>query len=75
MVTSPGVDVDGDALGGPRVEIHEDGGEGRIDDERHQEEEGEEAEGAEEDEERGRVEEQLLQQRLLVDSDFRFHCL
>lgn len=56
MITSFGIDVDGDTLGGPRVEIHEDGCEGRIDDERHQEEKGEEAEGAEEDEERGRVE-------------------
>lgn len=73
-VTSPGLDVDGDALGGPRVELHEDGGESRIDDERHQEEKGKEAEGAEEDEERGCVEEQLLQERLLVQLYLRLHC-
>lgn len=73
-VTSPGLDVDGDALSRPRVELHEDGGESRIDDERHQEEKGEEAEGAEEDEERGCVEEQLLQERLLVQLYLRLHC-
>lgn len=71
--TSPGLDVDGDALRGPRVELHEDGGEGRVDDERHQEEKGEEAEGAEENEERGCVEEELLQERLLVDR-LLLHC-
>ncbi|KAL2727614.1 hypothetical protein V1477_016890, partial [Vespula maculifrons] len=64
--TSPGLNVDGDTLGGPSVELHEDGGEGGVDDEGDQEEEGEEAEGAEEDEERGRVEQQFLQERLLL---------
>lgn len=66
MFTSSGLNVDGDALDGSSVELHEDGGEGGVDNEGDQEEEGEEAEGAEEDEERGRVEQQLLQERLLL---------
>mgnify|MGYP004590715755 CR=1 FL=1 len=66
LFTSPGLNVDGDTLGWPSVELHEDGGEGGVDDEGDQEEEGKEAEGAEEDEERGRVEQQLLQERLLL---------
>lgn len=66
MFTSPGLNVDGDTLGWPSVELHEDGGEGGVDDEGDQEEEGKEAEGAEEDEERGRVEQQLLQECLLL---------
>lgn len=66
IVTFPGVDVDGDALCRPLVELHEDGGERRINDEGDQEEEGEEAEGAEEDEKRGGVEQQLLEKRLLL---------
>ncbi|KYQ47893.1 hypothetical protein ALC60_13063, partial [Trachymyrmex zeteki] len=64
--TSSGFNIDGDTLGGSSFELHEDGGEGRVDNEGDQEEEGEEAEGAEEDEERGRVKQQLLQKRLLL---------
>lgn len=66
MFTSSGLNVDGDALGRSSVKLHEDCGEGGVDNEGDQEEEGEEAEGAEEDEERGRVEQQLLQERLLL---------
>lgn len=66
MFTSPGLNVDGDTLGWPSVELHEDRGEGGVDDEGDQEEEGKEAEGAEEDEERGRVEQQLLEERLFL---------
>jgi len=61
LFTSSGLNVDGNTLGGSSVELHEDGGKGGVDNEGDQEEEGEEAEGAEEDEERGRVEQQLLQ--------------
>jgi hypothetical protein len=42
------------------VELHKDGSEGRIDDERHQEEEGEEAESAKENEESSGVEQKFL---------------
>lgn len=66
LFTSPWLNVGSDTLGWPSVELHEDGGEGGVDDEGDQEEEGKEAEGAEEDEERGRVEQQLLQERLLL---------
>lgn len=56
MFTSSRLDVNGNTLGGSLVELHKNSGEGRINDEGHQEEKGKGAEGAEEDEERGRVE-------------------
>jgi len=66
LFTSSRLNVDGDTLSGSSVKLHEDGSEGGVDNEGDQEEEGEETEGAEEDEECGRVEQQLLQERLLL---------
>lgn len=60
LFTSTWLNIYGDTLGRSCVKIHKDRGEGGVDDEGDQEEEGEEAEGAKEDEERGRVEQQLL---------------
>lgn len=64
--TFPRFNVDGDALGRSRVELHKNSGERGIDYEGYQEEEGEEAEGAKEDEERGCVEQKLLGECLII---------
>lgn len=59
--------VHGLAQRGLGVELHENRGKGRVDDERHEEQEGEQAESSQEDEECRGIEEELLHERLRDD--------
>lgn len=68
LLAHVGHHLGGDALDRLLAELHEDGGEGRLDDERDEEEESEQAEDGQQNEEGRRIEEKLFGEALVRDA-------